>query len=210
MRWPGIRKARAMRSTIGSRKLATAFVAGALLATTTTARGEVYTFRDAQGIHHFADAPRPGWRLFDMRRDSTDPASYDAIIRECAAESEIDPSLVKAVIRVESGFDPEAVSDKGARGLMQLTLPTARANGIADVHDPRQNIRAGVRHLRKLLDRFSNDPKLALAAYNAGVGAVSRYGGLPPYRETRSYVRKVLRLRREYRRLAYARASGSV
>src|ERR1043166_3600942 len=176
MRWPSIREAPAMRSTIGSRKLATAFIAGALLATTATARGEVYTFRDAQGIHHFADAPRPGWRLFDMRRDPTDPASYDAIIRECAAEAEIDPSRVKAGIRVESGFDPEAVSDKGARGLMQLTMPTARANGIADVHDPRQNIRAGVRHLRQLLDRFSNDPKLALAAYNAGVGAVSRYG----------------------------------
>jgi soluble lytic murein transglycosylase-like protein len=106
MRWPGIRKARAMRPTIGPRKLATAFIAGALLAMATTARGEVYTFRDAQGIHHFADAPRPGWRLFDMRRDPTDPASYEAIIRECAAESEIDPSLVKAVIRVESGFDP--------------------------------------------------------------------------------------------------------
>jgi soluble lytic murein transglycosylase-like protein len=199
-----------MRSTAATRKLTTACIAAALLAATVTARGEVYTFRDAQGVDHFADSPRPGWRLFDLRAGSADPESYDAMIRESAAESKIDPWLVKAVIRVESGFDPEAASDKGAHGLMQLTLPMARASGVADVYDPRQNIRAGVRHLRRLLDRFSNDPKLALAAYNAGAGAVSRYGGLPPYRETRSYVRKVLRLRREYRRLGYTRAAGSV
>jgi len=175
-----------------------------LCATATALRAEVYTFRDAQGVDHFASSPRPGWRLFDLRGDVPDPASYDAIIRECAAKYAVDPSLIKAVIRAESGFDPDAVSRSGARGLMQLTRRTARSHGVADVHDPRQNIHAGARHLRALLDRFANDRTLAIAAYNAGAGTISRYGGVPPYRETRSYVRKVLRYHREYRRAAHS------
>ena len=196
-------------------KLVMLVVACALLTTTRSARAEVYTYRDAQGVSHFTTSPGPGRRLFqrDSGKSATKPAaSYDAIIaiiRECSAEYEIDPALVKAVIRAESAFDPEAMSHKGAHGLMQLTLPTARDHGADDVYDPHQNIRAGVRYLRGLLDRFSNDPRLALAAYNAGAGAVSRYRGLPPYPETRTYVKKVLRFHREYRRLAAgARGEG--
>ena len=170
------------------------------LSATATAHTDVYTFRDAEGIYHFADSPRPGWRLFGMRSDPRDPKSYDAIIRECAAAHKVDPSLVKAVIRAESGFDPEAVSSKGARGLMQLTFGAARERGVADVDDPRQNVCGGAGYLRTLLDRFSNDRKLALAAYNAGTNAISRHRGVPPGRETRRYVRKVLRFHRQYRR----------
>jgi len=162
------------------------------------ARAEVYSFRDAQGIEHFASSPRPGWRVFRVKRERPDPASYDPIIRECAAAHEVDPSLVKAVIRAESGFDAEAVSDKGARGLMQLTRPVARSHGAADVYDPRQNVCAGARYLRTLLVRYGNDRLLALAAYNAGSGAIARHRGVPPYRETRAYVRKVLRFHRVY------------
>jgi hypothetical protein len=99
--------------------------------------------------------------------------------------------LIKAVIQVESEFDALAVSSKGAQGLMQLMPPTARRFGVADPFDARQNIFAGVQYLRFLLDLFSNDVALALAAYNAGENAVARYRGVPPYRETRNYVQKV-------------------
>lgn len=124
---------------------------------------------------------------------------YDQIIQKLAAKYDVEPALVKAVIRAESQFDPDAVSPKGARGLMQLMPRIARKHGVADPHDPWQNIRGGVRMLRGLLDRFDDDPRLALAAYNAGGGTVERYRGLPPFRETRDYVAKVLRFRARYR-----------
>jgi transglycosylase-like protein with SLT domain len=127
-----------------------------------------------------------------------DDDEYDQIIEELAKKYRVESALVKAVIRAESGFDPEAVSPKGARGLMQLMPRIARKHGVADPNDPRQNIRGGVRMLRSLLDRFDHDPRLALAAYNAGGPTVRRFRGLPPYRETHDYVRKVLRFRARY------------
>lgn len=125
---------------------------------------------------------------------------YDPLIAELSEEHEVDPALVKAVIRTESSFDRKAVSRAGARGLMQLMPRVARHHGVSDPNDPRQNIRAGVRLLRDLLDRFDNDSRLALAAYNAGGEAVARFRGLPPYRETRLFVSNVLRLRERYSR----------
>ena len=127
-----------------------------------------------------------------------DGDEYNQIIQELAAKYHVESALVKAVIRAESDFDPEAVSPRGARGLMQLMPRIARKHGVANPDDPRQNIRGGVRMLRSLLDRFDHDPKLALAAYNAGGGTVERFSGLPPYRETRDYVRKVLKYRALY------------
>jgi soluble lytic murein transglycosylase-like protein len=120
------------------------------------------------------------------------PASpYDGYIEKLGAELDLPPDLIKSVVLVESGFDPHAVSPKGAQGLMQLMPATARQYGVRDAFDPLQNLRAGSRHLRSLLDEFEGDVTLALAAYNAGSGAVRRHGGIPDYRETRDYVRRV-------------------
>jgi len=129
-----------------------------------------------------------------------DPSAYDRLIARVAAEHRVDFALVKAVMHVESAFNPFARSEKGALGLMQLMPATARQYGIEDVQDPLQNIVAGVKHLRYLLDTFKHRQTLALAAYNAGEGAVLRHRGIPPYRETQEYVKKVLRYKREYSR----------
>lgn len=104
----------------------------------------------------------------------------------------VDPALLKAVARAESGLNPRAVSPKGAAGVMQLMPQTARSLGVSDPFDPVQSIFGGARYLRSLLDRFGGDIRLALAAYNAGPGAVERWGGIPPYRETKEYVDRVL------------------
>jgi soluble lytic murein transglycosylase-like protein len=120
------------------------------------------------------------------------PAQVDALISAAAAAHDVDPDLVRAVIRVESAYKSKARSPKGAMGLMQLMPATAREYGVKNPYDPSENIHAGVKHLRMLLDRFGL--RLAVAAYNAGAGAVQRYGGVPPYRETREYVNKVLAL----------------
>jgi soluble lytic murein transglycosylase-like protein len=121
-----------------------------------------------------------------------------ALALETARRHGVDPALVLAVIGVESAFAPQAVSPKGAQGLMQLMPGTAEALGVADAFDPAQNLDGGVRHLRALVGRYRGDLKKALAAYNAGEGAVARHGGVPPYRETRDYVRRVLaRYRKE-------------
>ena len=108
-----------------------------------------------------------------------------------AREHGVDPTLVKAVALVESGFNPKAVSSKGAKGLMQLMPATAKQYGISDLHDPYQSLKAGAAHLRDLLDQYDGNITLALAAYNAGSGAVKRYGGVPAYQETQQYVKKV-------------------
>lgn len=116
--------------------------------------------------------------------------AYDDMIRAAAGRHNLDFGLVKAVIHTESGFDPDARSGPGAQGLMQLMPATARRYRVADVWDPAQNIEAGSRHLRYLLNRYGEVP-LALAAYNAGEGNVDKYGGIPPFPETRDYVQRV-------------------
>lgn len=118
---------------------------------------------------------------------------YAADIQEISRRHGVSPALTEAVVRTESGFDPTAVSPKGAGGLMQLMPKTASALGVLDRFDPRENIEGGVRHLRYLLDRYQGRVALALAAYNAGEGAVDIYRGIPPYPETRQYVQRVLR-----------------
>jgi soluble lytic murein transglycosylase-like protein len=114
------------------------------------------------------------------------------LVEEAARRRGLDPALVLAVVSVESGFRPEAVSPKGAQGLMQLMPRTAASLGVQDAFDPEQNLDAGVRHLEALLKLYDGNLTRALAAYNAGQGAVARHGGVPPYRETRAYVKKVL------------------
>jgi soluble lytic murein transglycosylase-like protein len=116
---------------------------------------------------------------------------FDAFIEEAAALYGVSSDLVRAVIQTESGFDPRAVSGVGAKGLMQLMPRTARALGVKDPFDPRQNIFGGVKYLSTLLEKYNGNVALALASYNAGPGNVRKHGGIPPFRETRGYVKKI-------------------
>jgi hypothetical protein len=165
--------------------------------------GQVYTRRNANGVVEATNVPDsaafnltyPGkGTLIHSRgfhRNQAYWSMYDHHVDEAARLHQVSSDLVKAVIAVESEFDQWAVSSKGARGLMQLMPGTARSLGVADSFDARQNIFAGTQYLRQMLDQFGGDVDLALAAYNAGPNAVLRYGGIPPYRETRGYVDKV-------------------
>jgi soluble lytic murein transglycosylase-like protein len=134
-----------------------------------------------------------------LLRTSTKPASaravtaYDHLITQNASRHGISPDLVRAVIQAESGFNPRAVSPKGAMGLMQLMPATARDLGVNDPFHPAENIRAGVAYLARLLTRFKQNVEHALAAYNAGPHRVDQYDGVPPYRETQAYVKKITR-----------------
>jgi soluble lytic murein transglycosylase-like protein len=126
--------------------------------------------------------------------DSARRHEYRPFIRETASYHRMDPEFVEALIAVESNFNPRAISRQGAQGLMQLMPKTSKHYRVSDPYDPYQNIKAGVRHLRVLLDRYQGNLELTLAAYNAGETAVEKYGGIPPYSETQGYVSKILNL----------------
>jgi soluble lytic murein transglycosylase-like protein len=184
----------------------------AVLGLAVPASAQIYSWRDEKGTLVVSDKPRPGSgltaRSFDVPRAETVRATryvapdefvragrYDDLIDEHSRINDVRSDLVRAVIQVESAFNPYARSPKGAMGLMQLMPDTARMFGVINPFNPIENIRAGVRYLRQLLDKYSNNEVLALAAYNAGPKAVDRHGEkVPPYRETRTYVSKVNRL----------------
>lgn len=130
---------------------------------------------------------------------SADPSQFDALINDAAQRNGVDPALLKGLIRQESNFNPNARSGAGAVGLTQLMPSTAAGLGVGDPTDPAQAIEGGARYLKQQLDRFGGDPGKALAAYNAGPGAVQRFGGVPPYAETQDYVQKVLGYAAQYR-----------
>lgn len=125
---------------------------------------------------------------------------FDSTIHRIAGEFKVDSKLVKAVVRNESCFDTMAVSTAGAQGLMQLMPPTAKELGVTDPFNAEQNLRGGVQYLKALMDKYSNNIALALAAYNAGPGAVAKYDGVPPYRETENYIERVMKSYRQYLR----------
>ena len=178
------------------------------------ARADVFSFTDASGVTHFSNVPSDSrYKLLvampteAVARVEKGPsinwlarsAEYDGVIRGAAKDATIQAALVRAVIVVESGFNPRAVSKKGAIGLMQLQPATAKRYGVKNIYDPEQNVRAGARYLSDLLTRFDSNLELALAAYNAGEEAVERYGRhVPPFRETLAYVPSVMKV---YQRL---------
>lgn len=170
--------------------------------------GQLYSYVNEQGVRVYSNI---GVRSFaatnleSSRRFEGHKTQYGSLIRESALRHQIDANLVKAIISAESDFNPQAVSSKGCIGLMQLHPDTATRFGVHNSFDPAENIEGGVRYLRFLMQEFVGDLDLVLAAYNAGESAVTRYNGIPPYRETQQYVSKVTAL---YESLG-PRASGS-
>ena len=190
-----------------------------LIASAAGANSKIYVYIDEQGVRHYTDTPDSNrYRLLVLRpQDRTvsgdrydaqllaRATQFDAIIEHAASAAAIEPNLLRAVIVVESGFNVRAKSKRGAMGLMQLMPATAARFGISDSFDPRQNVSAGARYLKFLLDRFGQNLSLALAAYNAGEDAVDRNGGqIPPFTETMAYVPRVLKI---YRMLDQSRPS---
>ena len=170
----------------------------------TNARADTYVFTDENGIENFSDEPVDvRYRLYMTESGAVGrvvASKFATEIKQAAASCNVDEALLQAVITTESADNPYAKSKRGALGLMQLMPATARNLGVADVFDPAQNITAGSRHLKRLLVKFDNNLKLALAAYNAGEGEVIRHGRqIPPYPETAAYVSKVMRLYNQYR-----------
>ncbi len=208
------------RAAVRGAACALAVVLVAVAALRPLAADTLFVYKRADGSRLITDHPRhdPGYRLVKQyrigerglepmsatakapprRASRSKPSQFDALIERTASAHGVDTALVKAMVQVESAFDPYAVSHKGAYGLMQLMPETARRYGVVDPADPVQNVRGGVRYLRHLMRLFGDDTRLALAAYNAGENAVKRYGGIPPYDETRNYVRKVMALQRRY------------
>jgi soluble lytic murein transglycosylase len=176
-----------------------------LAAGSAQAGGTIFTFTDENGVIHFTNVPQDSrYRPLEdaealRRRLRSAPRHwyFDGLIGLTAREHRLQPALVKAVIAAESNFDPNAVSHKGAQGLMQLMPQTAAALGVEDPLQPVENVRGGTLYLRRMIDRYG-DLERALAAYNAGPDVVDHYGGVPPYRETQAYVRRVLAYYRHY------------
>lgn len=207
---------RVFRSRVSSVGLSLALTAGGVMATV-RAHADIYQWTDKDGVVHFTNKPDGRGKLY-LKGNGTGPGSltggprvapsdrdparfsrYDDVIRQAASLYQIPVELVRAVIKVESDYDPRAVSVSGARGLMQLMPPTAERLQVKDIDDPRENIFGGVRYLRILANTFNGDLELTVAAYNAGEEAVMRHGGIPPYAHTRDYVVKVVAFYRRYR-----------
>lgn len=179
--------------------------------------GGIYRYIDERGVIHFTNCPRdPNFKLYipenkeELREEGNgdqpfsvtslrDSNQFDHLIYEFSKKYGIDFALIKAIIRAESGFNPLAVSRKGARGLMQLMPETALRMNVQNIFDPKENIEGGVRYLKYLLSLFNNDLRLSLAAYNAGENIVSELRAIPPYQETIDYIRRVWRYYQLYK-----------
>lgn len=172
----------------------TSLVMGVLMVVAGAAQADVRIAvkRNGAKVIYNAGPTRGGGDLNWLAKRHDRPSKYDPLIERYAARYNVDPTFVRAVIQVESDFNPNCVSHKGARGLMQLMPATARRFGVSKVHDPEQNIHGGVRYLAYLMDLFNEDLPRVLAGYNAGENAVLKYGGIPPYEETGTYVKRAL------------------
>ncbi len=194
-------------------KYAFTFVMFFCLLLTSPASAGIYRYVDENGVLHFTNCPRDSkFKLYireskdDVEGDRSpsafsylkDSNKFDSLIAELSQKYQVEFALIKAMIRTESGFNPTAVSKKGAKGLMQLMPETAQRVNVSDIFNPRENIEGGVRHFKYLLSLFNNDLRLSLAAYNAGENIVSERNSIPPYRETVDYVKKVLNYYQSY------------
>lgn len=175
----------------------------------------IYVYTEPDGVVRFSSKPPPSgtkakvftaksskfswYKTSKTRRSGLYLSEYSGLVDRYARAHNISPALVRAVIHAESSFNPQAVSPKGARGLMQLMPSVGRDQGVQNFFSPAENIRAGVSHLASLLRVFNGNVTLALAAYNAGAEAVRRHSGVPPYRETQHYVKRVINLEKRYR-----------
>ncbi len=174
----------------------------------------IYRYVDEKGVIHFTNCPRdPKFKLYiresreDVGDDNhsssgvyiRDSNQYDSLISEYSKKYGVDFALIKAMIRAESGFNPLAVSKKGAKGLMQLMPQTALRMNVTDIFNPRENIEGGVRYFKYLLTLFNNDIRLSLAAYNAGENLVSELRSIPPYQETIEYIKRVISFYQSYK-----------
>jgi len=186
------------------------FCLGAFLASECEAR--IYKYRSPNGRVLFTDQPLfdPAYTLInndvmpssEPDKQTTTPSArekkFQSYIHQASVKHGVEISLIKAIIKAESDFDPDAKSRVGAQGLMQLMPKTAKSYNVHNSYNSKQNIDAGTEHIKKLLKKYNNDLKLALAAYNAGETAVNKYGGIPPYPETQRYVQKVLAFKKEF------------
>jgi soluble lytic murein transglycosylase-like protein len=181
-----------------------------LLFLTTFSSAGIYRYVDENGVIHFTNCPRdPKFKLYIREKEDgeetrylsyiKDSNHYDHLISEFSNKYQVDFALIKAMIRAESGFNPFAVSRKGAKGLMQLMPETALRMNVSNSFNPRENIEGGVRYFKYLLSLFNDDLRLSLAAYNAGENVVGELRSIPPYRETVDYVKKVLSYYQPYR-----------
>ena len=169
---------------------------------------DIYRYIDENGVMHFTNTPTSStqqFKLFLREKPKINPRysskKYDDIIANASQQYDVSFPLLKAIIKAESGFDPRAVSKKGAKGLMQIMPENFKPLGIKDPFDPSQNIHAGARYFKQMYDRFKGKLPLSLAAYNAGPTAVERYKTVPPYEETEEYVKRVLKFYYNYKNL---------
>lgn len=166
----------------------------------------IYTFTDEEGIVHFTNVPtnpryKPILRTMPSRTPARHEYQYEPHIFAAAREYNLDPNIIKAIIKAESNFDKNAISKKGAKGLMQLMPDTARDMNVNDIYDPRDNIFGGTRYFKKLFQIFDGDLKLALASYNAGLERVRYSRTIPDIKETRQYVQRVLKNYQHYQNI---------
>jgi len=180
------------------------------------AHAEIYVVKGRRGVVTFTSRKPIEGRQFEVFKPSRHPISiyrswgysrwtakprisdFDTLIQQAAADHELDPALVKAMVHVESAFNPRARSRKGAMGLMQLMPDTAKRFGVWNAYVPEQNVKAGTKYLKWLLNRYRGNERMAVAAYNAGEGTVDDYGTVPPYSETQAYVRRVAQMKAAY------------